>query len=161
MVHLCKPYDASVNLSKWKVFSKYCRQGCPPADCGLPVSKNLFDMGDVADRGDVLISNNGDNIIIKATATDIGPVYVSKFIAVYGSYDHVRSALTQTVLWTPCQGPPAPTGKNCCIRMSSDTLQIRIQPSIDNCAWIALYVTLKASQGGFEWCTYVKPYDAK
>lgn len=132
-------------------------------ECGTPIAKDLYDQGGIADRGDLQIGNNADNIVIwaKASGDPGGPINVKKIIAVYGSYDYVVNKMNEAILWTPCVGPQNPDR----IKISEpgsaqDSLHIpnsAIQP--DGCVWLAVYVTL-TDASGFEWCTYPTPYDA-
>lgn len=135
----------------------------PGSECGTPVSKDLFDMGGVADRGDLQIGNDGDNIIVWAGVPPIsgGPTQVKKIIAVYGSYDHVVTIMNESIIWTPCQGPLRPDRvKVSAPGLTEDSIHIpNTAFQSDNCVWMALYVTL-TDNSGFEWCTYPKPYDS-
>jgi len=132
------------------------------SECGTPVSKDLFDMGALADRGDLQIGNDGHNIIVWAGASgDIGgPTVVKKIIAVYGSRDHVLNVMNESVLWTPCQGPPNPDRvKISASGLAEDSIHIPNEAfQSDGCVWMALYVTL-SDNSGYEWCTYPTPYD--
>ncbi len=132
------------------------------SECGTPVSKDLFDMGALADRGDLQIGNDGHNIIVWAGASgDIGgPTVVKKIIAVYGSRDHVLNVMNESVLWTPCQGPLHPDRvKISASGLAEDSIHIPNEAfQSDDCVWMALYVTL-SDNSGYEWCTYPTPYD--
>ena len=133
------------------------------SECGTPVSKDLFDMGALADRGDLQIANDGHNIIVWTGASGNigGPTVVKKIIAVYGSYDHVLNVMNESVLWTPCQGPLHPDRvKISSSGLAEDSIHIPNEAfQSDHCVWMALFVTL-SDNSGYEWCTYPKPYDA-
>ena len=126
------------------------------SECGTPVSKDLFDMGALADRGDLQIGNDGHNIIVWAGASgDIGgPTVVKKIIAVYGSRDHVLNVMNESVLWTPCQGPLNPDRvKISASGLAEDSIHIPNEAfQSDDCVWMALYVTLSYNSR-YEWCT--------
>lgn len=132
-------------------------------ECGTPVAKDLYDQGGIADRGDLQIGINGDNIIVWAKASGAvgGPDRVKKIIAVYGSYDHVVNTMNEVVFWTPCVGPQNPDRvKISAPGAAQDSIHIPNSAfQSDGCVWLAIYITL-SDASGFEWCTYPTPYDA-
>lgn len=128
------------------------------SECGAPVFKELWDMGGAAKRGNVVIVNDNDKITLRVSAD--GPVYVKRIIAVFGSKEHVINTLTETNLWTPCDGPPHPDRvKVSEPLLAADTMQIPNSAfQNDSCVWMSVFVTL-TDDSGFEWCTFQRPND--
>jgi hypothetical protein len=131
-------------------------------ECGTPVLKDLYDQGAIADRGDLQIGNNADNIVVWASASGAPgqPNQVKKIIAVYGSKEYVLNKMNETILWTPCMGPQNPDRvKISTPGLAQDSIHIPNSAfQADGCVWMAVYVTL-TDNSGFEWCTYPTPYD--
>jgi len=129
-------------------------------ECGAVVQKDLWDQERVEDRGDLSISNDGDNIIIRYASNGINDVNVKKIIAVYGSREHVRQRITETNLWTPCEGPAHPDRvKESPAGTFFDSILISNSNfQSDGCIFIGLWVTL-VNQTGFQWCTFPIPFD--
>ena len=157
-------YSCQKNLSDSEINGEALTTVFPSSDeCGTPVTKDLFDMGGLSDRGDMQIGNDEDNIIVWASAPGLpgGATQVKKIIAVYGSYDHVISVMNESIIWTPCQGPLHPDRvKTSAPGATQDSIHIPntvVHP--DSCVWMGLFITL-SDNSGYEWCTYPQPYDA-
>ena len=129
-------------------------------ECGAPVQKNLWDEAMVEDRGDLTISNNDSNIIIKYASNGINNVTVQKIHVLFGSRDHVRERITETNLWSPCDGPAQPDRTKISAAGSLwDSIQIdNSNFQSDGCIFIGIWVTL-VNEAGFQWCTFPVPFD--
>jgi hypothetical protein len=129
-------------------------------DCGTAMTKDLLDMGGSnLSTGTVVIGNDADKISVRVHAAGEG-ITVKKIVAVYGSHDHVKNRITETVLWTPCQGPMTPDRvKTSDPGLASDSIHIPLDSfQTDDCVWIGLWVTLTNAEG-FEWCVFPSPFD--
>src|SRR4030095_10616905 len=127
-------------------------------ECGAVVQKDLSD--NIEDRGDFSISNDSANIIIRYASNGINDVHVQKIILLYGSRDHVRNGITETNLWTPCDGPAHPDRvKVAAAGAFFDSVHIPNSAfQSDGCLFIGAWVTL-VNPGGFQWCTFPIPFD--
>jgi len=130
--------------------------------CGVPVVKDLIDMGNVIDWGDITISNDNNYIIVNVNSAIQG-MFLTKITAVFGSQQHVTDELTNQFNWTPCEGPAlydrqktyAPN------TITSDTIKIPVSNfQADNCIWMSLAVQLVGEFGTLG-CAFAYPYDGE
>ena len=130
--------------------------------CGVPVVKDLIDMGGVIDWGDVTISNDNNNIIVQVNSAIAG-MYLTKITAVYGSLQHVTDDLINQINWTPCDGPALWDRQEIYAPGTTTTSTILIPVSnfqADNCIWISISVQLTGEFGTLG-CAFAYPYDGE
>lgn len=129
--------------------------------CGMPLVKDLMDVGGVIDWGDIIITNDDSNITIRVNSVDTG-MYIQKITAVYGSQQHVSDLLTQTIFWTACDGPAAFDRQKIFTPLTTRNDTIQISNDIfaqDSCIWIHLSIDLRGSNGTIG-CSYAEPFES-
>ncbi|NII28319.1 hypothetical protein HB364_24770 [Pseudoflavitalea sp. X16] len=131
-------------------------------NCGDPLVKDMMDMGGVIDWGDIVISNDANNIIVQLNS-GIQGMYLAKVTAVFGSQQHVTDYLSNQINWSACDGPflfdrqktYAPQTK------STDTIQIPVSNfQSDDCIWMSLSIQLIGEYGTWG-CAFAYPYDGE
>jgi hypothetical protein len=129
--------------------------------CGEPLVKDLLDVGGVTVWGNIVISNDNNNITVQVNSTDTG-MYITKITAVYGSQQHVSDLLTQNIFWTACDGPSTFDRQkmNAPQTTRTDTLQISNDNfQEDSCIWIHLSIELTGITGTLG-CAYASPFES-
>jgi hypothetical protein len=127
-------------------------------ECGTPVVRDLLNMGGVGTWGTVVISNDENNITVRVNSTEPG-MFITKITAVFGSQDHVNTALTTQINWTPCDGPSVWDRKKIIAPQTQTSDSLLIPNSnfqADGCIWIHISVEL-TGQFGTLGCAYPDP----
>src|SRR5262249_53361679 len=117
--------------------------------CGIPLKKDLMDVGGVKDWGDIIISNDADSITVMVSSTDTG-MYITKITLVYGSQDHLNDYLTNPIMWTPCEGPARFDRQKTYAEQTTVSDTLRIPNSAlgnDSCVLMSVQVALKGTTG--------------
>jgi hypothetical protein len=128
--------------------------------CGVPLVKDLVNMGGVGSWGNIVITNDENNISVTINSTQPG-MYITKITAVYGSDDHVNAYLTNQFNWTPCDGPALWDRKKIIAPLTKTTDSLLIPNSnfqANNCIRMSIQVELTGEFGTLG-CAYAFPYD--
>lgn len=128
--------------------------------CGVPLVKELLDMGGTKVWGSVVISNDNDSTTVHVSRADTG-IYITKITLVYGTQDHVSQFLTSNIVWTPCEGPSQFDRQKTYAEQTTiaDTLRIANTAfNDDSCTWLSVQVELKGTAGTLG-CAYASPHD--
>jgi hypothetical protein len=129
--------------------------------CGVPLVKELQDVGGLTVWGNIVVTNDASNITVAVNSADTG-MYITKITAVYGSQQHVSDFLMQNMMWTACEGPAAFDRQktNAPLTTRMDTLQISNDNfQEDSCIWIHLSIELRGSSGTLG-CAYASPFES-
>lgn len=131
-------------------------------ECGTPLVKDMMDMGGVIDWGDIVISNDANNIIVQLNSAVQG-MYLTKVTAVFGSQQHVTDYLSNQINWSACDGPFLFDRQKTYAPLTNTTDTIQIPGSnfqADDCIWISLSIQLTGQYGTLG-CAFAYPYDGE
>jgi hypothetical protein len=128
--------------------------------CGTPVVKDLMDHWGRGSWGNIVITNDADNIIIQVNSTLPG-MYLGQVTLSFGSEDSVVADLLREYFWDPCEGPATfdAQKKYTPLTVTSDTIRIPNSAFLeDGCIWLSVNVDLDGDHGTIG-CAFASPSD--
>ena len=126
--------------------------------CGTPLTKTLLDEGGVLTLGQMVVSNDANNITITLTSS-ITNNFLYRVKVIYGSEAHVAAALFSSSWYTACDGPAqVDYVKNIAPGKMTDTVQISNSNfQADGCISLAVFVTFIDAVSGAGSCGFPYP----